>query len=798
MQSEPKTKQDTGTDKYNTCKNVNLKTPGTVVIDDNDTNLGVTQLVTETAGALAGAGVSGGNSSGSTYGSSCDNNTKDDVCLTDGDISTKRVNCVSVDVLAAINSLQSEIVTLNSALNNTQHELAQCKNEIKILKDAAETPEQHKDKDNPGHCEHHPNYLRRVQTEIKHLREHLILTMESTKAQSQQVVGTQEALKREVAENSRKHDKLISEQTTFSALYAKINSVTERVEALEKKDSDPYRDLAWRQIRQSRQYQHHKPPTSSAPYHRTASVSPVNTQPKFNRHSKPQHKPYKDSVHLESRHNLLLAAHNTTPPPNQHSSAPSPPANSHPLNSLPHPLILVECCDDSSQILKSYTHTNKKLEHVIHLENIIYTKADGHCLLHAISLSYPSQLNDEITANKLISTIEERAGVHPKIYKTSEEETYTNQMKDYLVNKRYDNDFVDTVPLIICEALNIQLVIIDSTDKADTVIKLITPDTSTSGGNFNKTRSLVIHFANNHYEGYVCSFSTTNEPYLNHIQRDHLQPPLNVEPVRKHKNQGSHTNTRMSDSVPTRNRFAVLEDEAELVAELGSKEDQLESIEMQQGTIDDRTEVLLIGDHNISKFQSRYKTKWGAINIKSLCQPNLKIESVAPTFDREISNTQTNTPIILQVGAKNALDGTEKTLYEYRELLTWLKTKNHPVHVIGIIPQPNWNNLTVSRVLGLNTRLNSICNKLEVQFSDFWDIIRIPKNYTQRFDGTKSYINEIGQNILAELFLETASKALNHSRSNVRHLAKNEETLMQHDPGEGLSRSNQRRQNSAK
>jgi hypothetical protein len=253
------------------------------------------------------------------------------------------------------------------------------------------------------------------------------------------------------------------------------------------------------------------------------------------------------------------------------------------------------------------------------------------------------------------------------------------------------------------------------------------------------------------------------------------------------------------DGVPTKNRFAVLEDHAQR----GSKEDQLEYLEAQQETTDEISEVLLIGDYNISKFRSRYKMKVGSINIKSLCQPSLKVESVAPTFNNEISNTQTNTPIILQVGAKNAREGTEKTLYEYRELLKQLKNRKHHVHVIGIIPQPNWSNLTLSRVLGLNTRLNSICGELDVQFSDFWDVIRNPNNYTQRvdrkkqnnytqrFDRKKRYINETGQNKLENIFVETASKALQHARNNARDLSKNQETHMQHDPGEGLCRSNQ-------
>jgi hypothetical protein len=435
-----------------------------------------------------------------------------------------------------------------------------------------------------------------------------------------------------------------------------------------------------------------------------------------------------------------------------------------------------------------YTHTNKRLEKVLQIENIISTKADGHCLLYAISSSYPSQLKDRITPAQLISKIVNGIQIHPERYKTQETGIFNNLMTEYLEHKRYDNDFVDIVPNIICDALNIQLDIFDSTDEANTVIKRITPYAASSLANNNKARTLTVHFANNHYQGYVCNPSTAMEPFSKQTPRDHQQSHSHSETAWKQISRRSPKVIHTSYVVPTGNRYASLKDEASL----GSKDDKLRSSEGQLGSSDEPAEVLLIGDHNVSNFHSRCKIKRSnsKINIKSLCQLSLKVEHVALTYNTEISNTHADTPIILQVGAKNAQEGSEKTVDNYRKLLKHLKNRHHYVHVIGIIPQPNWGDLTVSRVLGINSRLSLICDKLDVQFSDFWDSISNPNNYTRRHNSIKRYINELGHNILSDVLLETATTALQHARNNVHELSKNEETRIQNEPGGRLSCSN--------
>ena len=103
---------------------------------------------------------------------------------------------------------------------------------------------------------------------------------------------------------------------------------------------------------------------------------------------------------------------------------------------------------------------------------------DGHCLLYAITVSLKSQLNTDIALSDLKSLIiDECTGndVYLDFMINNSAERFIIEMHSYIFEKKYNLSFVDLVPRICCNILNICIGII-SRNSGQYMCELIYPN----------------------------------------------------------------------------------------------------------------------------------------------------------------------------------------------------------------------------------------------------------------------------------------------------------------------------------
>ena len=101
------------------------------------------------------------------------------------------------------------------------------------------------------------------------------------------------------------------------------------------------------------------------------------------------------------------------------------------------------------------------------------SKPDGHCLLYSLQTAFRSQLSPpvECTPRQLLEIVQEEIGHHLERYLPAIEldELY-NDYRMYAEFKVYDTDFGDLVSVIICNALDICLVMVSDDGLKVTII----------------------------------------------------------------------------------------------------------------------------------------------------------------------------------------------------------------------------------------------------------------------------------------------------------------------------------------
>lgn len=95
---------------------------------------------------------------------------------------------------------------------------------------------------------------------------------------------------------------------------------------------------------------------------------------------------------------------------------------------------------------------------------LLKSPGDGHCLMHSVVSSWNQQLQRrDITLHCLMSKIFIETVINTDLYLgfVSPATKLFTSLRRYLINKSYDNDFCDIVPLIIANALQVNLHIIN-------------------------------------------------------------------------------------------------------------------------------------------------------------------------------------------------------------------------------------------------------------------------------------------------------------------------------------------------
>ena len=129
---------------------------------------------------------------------------------------------------------------------------------------------------------------------------------------------------------------------------------------------------------------------------------------------------------------------------------------------------------------------------------VINATADGHCLLHSLATSFYYQLgktNDyhDIKCSLFKETLRNRSAY---INFTSNQRNLTNLMKNYLLYKQYNSDYGDILPLVIANAFNIDLHILNENEDG-TYDKIVINAWNSS----TVSASIYLHRIKDHYNG---------------------------------------------------------------------------------------------------------------------------------------------------------------------------------------------------------------------------------------------------------------------------------------------------------
>ena len=146
---------------------------------------------------------------------------------------------------------------------------------------------------------------------------------------------------------------------------------------------------------------------------------------------------------------------------------------------------------------------------------LIQTLRDGHCLLHATRLSWINQTktkppsHEDLKAKVFIETIT-NSDKYLSFMNHQNRSIMLNECKMYTLYKHYNSAFGDIVPLILANALNIEINIIGWFSKTLT----LTPNTR--GPTCAK---LVIHKYEDHYSGVHFTECQLKPPQTNPMRR---------------------------------------------------------------------------------------------------------------------------------------------------------------------------------------------------------------------------------------------------------------------------------------
>lgn len=168
-------------------------------------------------------------------------------------------------------------------------------------------------------------------------------------------------------------------------------------------------------------------------------------------------------------------------------------------NKMLHNLTQHTSCEtDVERIINDPTKRRLLWDHC----NIYESPTDGHCLLHSVISSLKLQLMPtiELTIKSLLDIISREISTYPERYlvfiEGNDIHTLQNGFYQYAYFKHYDSDFGDLVPTIICNALNICLVLISRDVNEDCL--------TTQCINSDKGRTVIfLHKNSEHYNALI-------------------------------------------------------------------------------------------------------------------------------------------------------------------------------------------------------------------------------------------------------------------------------------------------------
>ena len=125
---------------------------------------------------------------------------------------------------------------------------------------------------------------------------------------------------------------------------------------------------------------------------------------------------------------------------------------------------------------------------------------DGHCLLHSIITSIKSQLSEDITLESLKNQLYTESVTNISRYLqftvTGSRGLFSTYMRQYIIYKRYNNEYGDLAPVILANTIGTTIIIINENCDSSFNEVTVTPSAPTK-------RKIVVHRKADHYNGCI-------------------------------------------------------------------------------------------------------------------------------------------------------------------------------------------------------------------------------------------------------------------------------------------------------
>ena len=96
--------------------------------------------------------------------------------------------------------------------------------------------------------------------------------------------------------------------------------------------------------------------------------------------------------------------------------------------------------------------------------------------------------------------------------------------------------------------------------------------------------------------------------------------------------------------------------------------------------------------------------------------PGKRIENISDKIDESVVNSYEETVFVNQVGTKNVIKGRSKEVYEkYKAMIRKIKDNCRWSVVCFLILRYDVGPIVLSKVLGINARLEKLCSREDVQ-----------------------------------------------------------------------------------
>ena len=334
---------------------------------------------------------------------------------------------------------------------------------------------------------------------------------------------------------------------------------------------------------------------------------------------------------------------------------------------------------------------------------IFPSSGDGHCILHSFQNSWQHQLSsstkpsmEAIINGIFVECVLNRQSYVP--FTNLSVPAFVSQMKSYLLNRQYSSAFCDVVPLILSNAFQVGISVLNNV-RGKLFTYEITPFSGSTNGH------ICVYRSSDHYSGLRPSVSQAKDTIVDtHCTKSTVPTcnkfsPLNTD---QHLNDPSYL-----AEFPSIVEAAQIESQQKQKLKKEARQRKLKRNNHKAVTKSGNTETLVIGTSHVRGVGLSLNRK--KINALSFCNPGCNISHISSRIHKMIpQNFQGR--IVLQVGGNDCTEvHSEMVIYKFEALL-FLIRQHAPECTIFIseIPQRRGNDYTSYKISTVNNFLHHL------------------------------------------------------------------------------------------